>query len=77
MRMTYIVAALFLFVAVPAASCVLAPMTGLGQTETASLYTPPRTADGHPDLQGIWQVLNSAAWDLEDHSASLGVPANR
>ena len=38
-------------------------------------YAPPRTADGHPDLQGIWQVLNTAAWNLEDHGASLGVPA--
>ena len=38
-------------------------------------YTPPRTPDGRPDLQGVWQVLNTAAWDLEDHGASLGVPA--
>lgn len=59
------------------ATCVLLPMTGLGQTEAASPYTPPRTADGHPDLQGIWQVLNTAAWDLEDHSASIGVPAGQ
>ena len=59
------------------ATCVLLPMTGPGQTEIASPYTPPRTADGHPDLQGIWQVLNTAAWDLEDHGASLGVPAGQ
>ena len=37
----------------------------------------PRTADGHPDLQGIWQVLNTASWDIQDHSAHLGVPAGR
>ena len=60
-----------------AASCVLFPMTGLGQTEATSPYTPPRTADGHADLQGIWQVLNTAAWDLEDHGASLGIPAGQ
>ena len=35
----------------------------------------PRTADGKPDLSGIWQTMNSAAWNVEDHSASLGVPA--
>ena len=60
-----------------AATCVLLPTTGPGQTEATSTYTPPRTADGHPDLQGIWQVLNTAAWDLEDHSASLGIPAGQ
>lgn len=36
-----------------------------------------RTVDGQPDLQGIWQVLNTAAWDLEGHSAGLGTPAGR
>ena len=40
-------------------------------------YTPPKTADGHPDIQGIWQVLNTAAWDLQDHGAKLGVPAGK
>ena len=25
----------------------------------------PRGSDGKPDLSGIWQVLNSAAWDLQ------------
>ena len=38
-------------------------------------YKPPRTVDGRPDLQGIWQVVNAASWDLEDHAATLGVPA--
>ena len=47
----------------------------MGQTTATTPYTPPRTRDGHPDLQGIWQVLNTAAWDIEDHGASLGVPA--
>jgi hypothetical protein len=37
----------------------------------------PRTPDGKPNLQGIWQVLNTAAWDLQDHSARLGVPAGQ
>ena len=44
---------------------------------TPGTYTPPRTRDGQPDLQGIWQVLNTAAWDIQDHNASLGVPAGR
>jgi hypothetical protein len=51
----------------------VAPVAAQGSA--AASYTPPRTPDGHPDVQGIWQVLNTAAWDLEDHNASLGVPA--
>jgi len=34
----------------------------------------PRTADGKPDFNGVWQVLNTAAWDLQDHHADTGVP---
>jgi len=37
----------------------------------------PRTADGKPDLSGIWQVLNTAGWDIQDHAASLGVPGGQ
>lgn len=29
----------------------------------------PRTADNRPDLNGIWQAMNSANWDLEAHPA--------
>ena len=45
----------------------------------ASAQTPspalPRTPDGKPDFSGIWQVMNTAAWDIQDHSAQSGVPA--
>ena len=41
-------------------------------------YKVPRTADGTPDLQGIWQVRNtSAAFDLQDHGGALGIPPGR
>jgi hypothetical protein len=43
----------------------------------AQSYKAPRTADGHPDLQGIWQVMNTAAVNLEDHIAMLDMPAGR
>jgi hypothetical protein len=52
----------------------LAPLRAEGQ---AGSYVPPRTPDGHPDLQGTWQVLNTAAWDIQDHHAQLGVPAGK
>jgi hypothetical protein len=35
----------------------------------------PRTREGKPDFTGIWQVMNSAAWDIQDHQARKGVPA--
>ena len=44
-------------------------------TQTASAYTGPRTPDRKPDLNGIWQVLGTAHWNLEAHSATEGVPA--
>src|SRR5262245_26176858 len=29
----------------------------------------PRLANGKPDLNGVWQTLNTANWDLEAHAA--------
>jgi hypothetical protein len=37
----------------------------------------PRTADGKPNLQGVWQVRNAAAFGLEDHVARHGMLAGR
>jgi hypothetical protein len=46
-----------------------------GAVQGQSPYAPPRTPDGKPDLQGIWQVLNSAYVDIQDHSAGTDGPA--
>ncbi len=36
-------------------------------------YKAPRTPDGKPDLNGIWQAINTANWDIQDHPARQGV----
>jgi hypothetical protein len=33
----------------------------------------PRAADGHPDLSGTWQALNTAHWNLEPHVSAYPV----
>jgi hypothetical protein len=47
----------------------LASLCAFGQ------YKAPRTWDGKPDIQGIWQVQSNAHFDLEPHNASTGIPA--
>lgn len=39
-------------------------------------YKAARTADGKPDFNGIWQAMNTANWNLEDHPASAGVASS-
>ena len=43
--------------------------------QAAAGYNGPRTPDRKPDLNGIWQAVTTAHWNLEAHSASEGVPA--
>ena len=52
---------------VAAALVVIAPLSAAGQSL-------PRASDGKPDLSGIWQAVNSAAWNILPHGAEAGVP---
>lgn len=47
-------------------SAALAALLWAGQT--------PGLAQSKPDFSGIWQALNTAAWDLQDHTGALGLP---
>jgi hypothetical protein len=49
---------------------VVAPVDVATQVKTT--YKAPRTADGRPNLSGIWQAVNTANWDVEDHIARQG-----
>ena len=35
-------------------------------------YRAPRMSDNHPNLNGIWQAMNTANWDLRGHAAGMG-----
>ena len=41
-------------------------------TAMAADYQAPRTADGRPNLGGIWQAIGSAHFDIEPHAAKFG-----
>jgi hypothetical protein len=53
---------------------VLATFAALvfSQGRTTPTYKAPRLADGKPNLNGIWQAVNTANWDVEDHAARQG-----
>ena len=57
--------------AAPCVALSLLAFSALAQSQIASL---PRAWDGHPDLNGIWQAIGTAHWDIQDHAASAGPP---
>ena len=48
----------------------LASAPATGQTPTLR-----RTADGKPDLSGVWQAVTAANWNILAHAADKDVPA--
>src|ERR1700674_4377259 len=50
--------------------CAVAAIMTLGVVPVAGqAYRAPRGPGGQPDLNGIWQALNEANYDLEAHVA--------
>ena len=48
--------------------------TTTGSTGAAAAYKAPRGPDGvHPDLNGVWQVLNTANYNIEAHPAQAAM----
>ncbi|MGD0909347.1 MAG: hypothetical protein ABSA96_17335 [Candidatus Acidiferrales bacterium] len=51
------------------------PMVAFSQT--ASTPPIPRASDGKPDFSGFWQVISTANWNIQDHSAEQGIPGGQ
>jgi hypothetical protein len=60
----------------PFASATLAIVGGLLFAIIPATAQAPsalvRTADGKPNLNGIWQAMNEANWDIQAHTAAAG-----
>ena len=60
--------------ALPVALCVAVGILLAAGTASAQSGDPARTWDDRPDLNGVWQTMSTANWNLEDHPAGPGHP---
>ena len=61
-----------LAVATVVATAVFFSAVAIVPGQTTTTYKAPRTADGKPNLNGIWQAMNTANWNIEAHQAAMG-----
>ena len=60
------------------AALVLAAILAVGScAQQESPDDIPRMPNGQPDLRGIWQAVNTAVWNIQDHPGELGIPAGQ
>src|SRR3984957_17653751 len=59
----------FVSVAAVMAAMLCGAMPTAIKAQTSAL---PRGPDGHPSRNGIWQSLNTANWDIQEHAARSG-----
>ncbi|MBI2828519.1 MAG: hypothetical protein HYX77_04525 [Acidobacteria bacterium] len=57
--------------AVVVATLLLWGGTASVDAQAPAPYTPARTAAGQPDLNGFWQAINTANWDVEEHAPEV------
>ena len=55
------------WLALTGVAVTLTVLHAAGQTPA---YRAPRTADGKPNFNGIWQAVTEAYWDIEAHAAA-------
>src|SRR5262245_25514818 len=66
-RLVKIALALAAVVSIAALFTLYVPLSGQSQPNR-----PGRLADGKPNLNGVWQVMNTANWDVQTHEAKAG-----
>ncbi len=56
-------------IAALSAAALFCATSAAGQTAAPRI---PRMSDGHPNLNGIWQSMGTADWNIEAHNAAAG-----
>ena len=65
---------IFAVLAAATAGAVISVMvTGTASQGQEQVTRAPRTPDGRPNFDGVWQANNEAHWDLEAHEARSGM----
>jgi hypothetical protein len=52
----------------------LSVLQATAQTPAVKSAGVPKLADGKPNFNGVWEALNTASWDIQDHGGQLGIP---
>lgn len=60
-----------------AATAAALMMTASGPALAQAGVQQPATIDGKPNLNGVWQAMNTANWNLEPHAAGPNPVADR
>jgi hypothetical protein len=60
------------FASVVGALIAVLQLSMIPTSSEAQAYKARGTGDGKPNLNGIWQVLNTANWDIQEHAARAG-----